>query len=104
MRLHLHFLHRPVQVLGSDRVTGLRFERTEFDGAGGVRGTGLFTEHPVEAVYRAVGYPGSQLDGLLFDHDALRLDKRERRAGEERGRERMKVVPRAEMLAISRTT
>jgi ferredoxin--NADP+ reductase len=187
-RLHLHFLHRPVQVLGSDRVTGLRFERTEFDGAGGVRGTGLFTEHPVEAVYRAVGYTGSHLDGLPFDHDAgvlvhdagrvldldgsllpgvyavgwikrgpvglightkgcaletvgslladadglvaaphrdpgaieelladrgvahttwdgwLRLDKHERRAGEERGRERMKVVPRAEMLAISRTT
>jgi ferredoxin--NADP+ reductase len=185
-RLHLHFFHRPVAVLGSDRVTGVRFERTELDGTGGVRGTGLFTEHPVEALYRAVGYTGSHLDGLPFDHDGgvlvhdagrvleldgslmsgvyavgwikrgpvglightkgcaletvgslladvdglvaaprrdpaaieellavrgvdyttwdgwLRLDKHERQVGEERGRDRMKVVPREEMVAISR--
>ncbi|MGH8964291.1 MAG: FAD-dependent oxidoreductase, partial [Actinomycetes bacterium] len=69
-RLHLHFLQRPVALLGGDRVTGMRVERTELDGAGGARGTGVFTEYPVEAVYRAVGYTGSHLHGLPFDHDA----------------------------------
>ena len=28
-RLHLHFYHAPVEVLGDDRVEGVRFERTE---------------------------------------------------------------------------
>ena len=185
-RLHLHFLQRPVAVLGADRVTGLRVERTEPDGRGGVRGTGIHTDFPVEAVYRAVGNVGSHLAGLPFDHEGgvlvhdrgrvldldgsllpgvyavgwikrgpvglightkgcaletvgslladadglvpaprrdpaaidgllaargvgyttwdgwLQLDKHERRTGEERGRDRIKVVPRAEMVAISR--
>ncbi len=66
-RLHLHFFANPVEVLGTDRVEGFRYERTEPDGAGGVRGTGEFREVPVQAVYRAVGYFGSPLDGIPFD-------------------------------------
>lgn len=67
-RLHLHFYSKPVEVLGEDgRVAGFRFERTRSDGAGGVVGTGEFREVPVQAVYRAVGYFGSPLDGIPFD-------------------------------------
>jgi len=186
-RLHLHFLRRPVEVLGADRVTGLRTERMELTGDGSVRGTGEITEFPLQAVYRAVGYQGSHVAELAFDHDAgviphdagrvlaldgqqvpgvyavgwikrgpiglightkgcaletvgslladadgladvpesdpagidelltrrgveytswdgwLRLDKIERQLGEERGRERLKVVPREEMVELSRS-
>ncbi|MBC3192851.1 FAD-dependent oxidoreductase [Pseudonocardia sp. C8] len=180
-RVHLHFLARPDRVLGAERVEGLRVERTEYTGDGNVRGTGVFTEYPVGAVYRAVGYTGSEVAELPFDaargvipHEAgrvqgmpgvyavgwikrgpvglightkgcaletvgslladapdlpraprrdpaavpelldrrgvefttwdgwLALDKHERRLGEDRGRERMKVVPREEMVEISR--
>lgn len=66
-RVHLHFLHRPVEVLGDDRVTGLRTERTELTGDGTVRGTGQFHQWDVQAVYRAVGYFGTPLPGLPFD-------------------------------------
>ena len=67
-RLHLHFLHRPAEILGADgRVTGLRTERTELNGDGSVRGTGTFEEFDVQAVYRAVGYFGSPLPDLPFD-------------------------------------
>ncbi len=67
-RLHLHFLQAPVEVLGADgSVTGLRTERMELDGSGGVRGTGEHTDWPVQAVYRAVGYFGSPLDEVPFD-------------------------------------
>lgn len=66
-RLHLHFLKAPVEVLGEDRVTGLRTERMELDGSGGVKGTGEFHDWPVQAVYRAVGYFGSPLPELPFD-------------------------------------
>jgi ferredoxin--NADP+ reductase len=67
-RLHLHFFAKPVEVLGTDgHVSGFRWERTEPDGEGGVRGTGEFREVPVQALYRAVGYFGSPLDGIPFD-------------------------------------
>jgi ferredoxin--NADP+ reductase len=66
-RLHLHFFANPVEVLGTDAVEGFRYERTEPDGAGGVRGTGEIREVAVQALYRAVGYFGSPLDGIPFD-------------------------------------
>ncbi len=66
-RIHLHFLHRPVEILGTDHVTGIRTERTELVGDGTVRGTGEFVDTPVQAVYRAVGYFSSSLDGVAFD-------------------------------------
>jgi len=66
-RLHLHFYHAPVEVLGSDRVEGLRFERTEPTVDGGVRGTGEFREVPVQQVYRAVGYFGTPVVDAPFD-------------------------------------
>jgi ferredoxin--NADP+ reductase len=68
-RLHLHFFAKPTEVVaGPDgRVAAFRYERTEPDGAGGVRGTAEFREVEVQAVYRAVGYFGSPLDGIPFD-------------------------------------
>ncbi|WP_246295183.1 FAD-dependent oxidoreductase [Arthrobacter wenxiniae] len=68
-RLHLHFLHNPVEITGEDgQVTGITFERNELDGTGNVRGTGEFVEYPVQAVYRSVGYFGSALPDVEFDH------------------------------------
>ena len=66
-RLHLHFYAAPLEVLGDSHVTGFRYERTEPDGAGGVRGTGEIREVAVQALYRAVGYFGSPLPGVPFD-------------------------------------
>ena len=68
-RLHLHFFAKPVEVLGDEngRVRALRYERTASDGAGGVVGTGEFREVEMQALYRAVGYFGSELDGVPFD-------------------------------------
>lgn len=71
-RLHLHFYSKPDAVLTEDgpegeRVRAIRIERTEPDAEGGVRGTGEFVEHPVQAVYRAIGYFGSPLPGVPFD-------------------------------------
>ncbi len=66
-RIHLHFYAKPLEVLGTNEVAGFRFERTESDGAGGVRGTGEIREIAVQALYRAVGYFGSPLPGIPFD-------------------------------------
>lgn len=69
-RIHIHLCQAPVAILGTDRVEGLRTERTELIGNGTVRGTGEFVDTPVEAVYRAVGYMSSHLADLPFDHGA----------------------------------
>lgn len=66
-RLHLHWYAKPLEVVGNGRVEGLRWERSEPDGQGGVRGTGEIREVSVQAVYRAVGYFGSPLPGVPFD-------------------------------------
>lgn len=67
-RLHLHFLQTPIAIEGKDgKVSGLKMERNELDGTGNVRGTGEFVHYPVQAVYRAVGYFGSAVDGVEYD-------------------------------------
>jgi len=68
-RLHLHFFSSPKEILGEDgRVTGLRIERTTLDGNAGVTNTGKTREYSVQAVYRAIGYFGSELAEIPFDH------------------------------------
>ncbi|WP_250038036.1 FAD-dependent oxidoreductase [Paractinoplanes maris] len=66
-RLHLHFLQAPVAVLGSSRTEGLRTETQELTGDGSVRGTGVFTDWEVQAVYRAIGYLSRPIADLPFD-------------------------------------
>lgn len=67
-RIHLHFLQSPHEVLGEDgKVVGVRVERTALNGDGNVSGTGEFIDYPVQAVYRAVGYWGTEIDGVPFD-------------------------------------
>ena len=70
-RLHLHFLHSPVEIYDDPatpgKVAGMKFERTELDGTGNVRGTGEIVNYPVQAVYRAIGYFGSELPEVGYD-------------------------------------
>lgn len=70
-RPHLHFLHSPVEIHDSvetpGKVAGMRFERTELTGDGNVRGTGEIIDYPVQAVYRAIGYFGSESPEVGFD-------------------------------------
>ncbi len=62
-RVHLHFGARPVEILGEDRVGGLRLERMSAEG----QPTGETWVLPVQSVMRSVGYRGSVIDGVPFD-------------------------------------
>ncbi len=68
-RLHLHFYAKPLEVVPDENghVAAFRYERTKPDAEGGVVGTGEIREIPIQALYRAVGYFGSPLDGIPFD-------------------------------------
>ena len=68
-KIYIHFFEEPVEVLTDDagNITGLRTERQELDGKGGIRGTGKFTDWPVQQVYHAVGYRSEPVEGVPFD-------------------------------------
>ncbi|MGP2495870.1 FAD-dependent oxidoreductase [Schaalia turicensis] len=68
-RIHIHLFQSPAEIVADDQghVKAIRTERTELTGDGNVRGTGVITTWPVQAVYRAVGYYSSPIPGLPFD-------------------------------------
>ncbi|KWZ74829.1 putative NADPH-ferredoxin reductase FprA [Winkia neuii] len=68
-RIHIHLFEAPVAILPDEdgNVKAFRTERTKLNGDGTVSGTGEYTEWPVQAVYRAVGYFSSPVEGLPFD-------------------------------------
>lgn len=66
-RIHLHLRQRPVQLLGTDSVTGIEMERTASDELGRMVGTGELLRYDVGAVYRAVGYRSTPVPGMPFD-------------------------------------
>ncbi|MEJ6020279.1 FAD-dependent oxidoreductase [Corynebacterium sp. H113] len=74
-KLFIHFFEAPVEIIGEvdpetgqQRVAAIRTERTQFDGTGNVHGTGEYTEWPVGAVYRAVGYQSDPVPGVPFSN------------------------------------
>ena len=76
-RLHLHFWSKPVAITGTDgKVSGMKFERTkpaEGPAGAGVNGKVVGTEdirdYDLQAVYRAIGYWGSELPEVPFNHE-----------------------------------
>lgn len=68
-RIHLHLFESPVEIVADEQgnVSAFRTERTQLVGDGSVKGTGKFTEWPVQAIYRAVGYFSSAIPGVPFD-------------------------------------
>lgn len=66
-RVSVRFWRRPVEILGTDRVTALRLERTALEESGRVTGTGAYELLPVQLVLRSVGYRSVPLAGVPFD-------------------------------------
>lgn len=65
-RVHFKFFANPVEILGGDRVEGLRVEKTEvIDGR--PEGTGEFEDIPCGLVIPAIGYYSEPIDGVPFD-------------------------------------
>ena len=65
-RVHFAFYAAPVEILGGERVEGLRLERTRVEGGRAV-GTGAFFEIPCGLVVPAIGYRAEPLEGMPFD-------------------------------------
>ncbi|MFI6903573.1 FAD-dependent oxidoreductase [Nonomuraea sp. NPDC050394] len=82
-RLDVRFWLRPVEILGTERVEGLKLERTRLED-GRVVGTGVYETLPVGMVLRSVGYQSVPLPGVPFDTGSMTVPNE---AGRVRGRE-----------------
>ena len=67
-RVHFQFFAAPREILGGDKVEGIRMERTEVVDGRAV-GTGEFFEIETSLVLPAVGYRSGGLEGLPFNDD-----------------------------------
>ncbi len=64
-RVHFVFFANPVEILGGDRVTGVRFEKTRVENGRAV-GTGETFDIPCGLVIPAIGYFSNPLPGVPF--------------------------------------
>ena len=78
-RLSVRFWLRPVEIMGTERVTGLRLERTRLDESGRVVGTGEYEVLQVQMVLRSVGYQSVPLPGVPFDERSATVPNAEGR-------------------------
>ena len=89
-RIVLRFLVSPVEILGTDRVEGIRIVHNELvegdDGALRARPTDIAEELDCGLVFRSIGYLGTRIDGVPFDDQSCtipneggRIDGRVRR-------------------------
>ncbi len=65
-RIHFEFYARPVEVLGTDRVEGLRLERTRVEHGKAV-GSNEFFEIACGLVVASIGYRSRPISGVPFD-------------------------------------
>jgi ferredoxin--NADP+ reductase len=70
-KVRARFFVSPVEVLGQERVEGLRLEKNRLvkdeKGVFKAQGTGVYEEIPCQLVFRSIGYKGHQLPGVPFD-------------------------------------
>ncbi len=66
-RLIVRFWLRPVEILGTERVSGITLERTAIAADGAFGGTGEFETLSAQMVLRSVGYQSVPLPGVPFD-------------------------------------
>jgi len=78
-RLVVRFWLRPVEVVGTERVSGLTVERTRLDEQGRFTGTGEYETIPAQMVFRSVGYQSVPLAGVPFDENTATVPNAEGR-------------------------
>ena len=68
-RVHFGFFLSPVEILGENRVEGVRCERTTVDANGKAKGTGEMVDIPAQLVVTCIGSRAYPIDNLPFNDD-----------------------------------
>ena len=65
-KVHLQFLASPVEIIGKDHVTSVKFEKNILKGGRAV-GTGAYFEIDADIVITAIGYKSRPIPGIAYD-------------------------------------
>ena len=88
-RIVLRFLVSPVEILGSERVEGIRFVHNELvegdDGSLRPRPTDLSEELDCGLVFRSIGYQGTRIPGVPFDERSCTIPNEHGRISDRTG-------------------
>lgn len=76
VKMHIRFCAKPVEVLGDEKVTGLRLEKTELKD-GEYVGTGETFEVECGLIIPCIGYLSNHLEGTAFDEGRGRFPNEE---------------------------
>lgn len=82
VRIVFDFFHRPVRILGTDRVEGVEVALTRVDEAGNATDTGETRVIPCGLVIAAIGYRSLPLEGAAFDARSGRFANQDGRIDE----------------------
>ncbi len=69
--VNIHHWAKPVELIGGDHVTTIRFERTKLEGSGRLTSTGEQFELTADAVFKAIG---QTLDADVFSADSTGVE------------------------------
>lgn len=70
-QIHIHFLKSPVALLGTTRLEGVRLEKNRLEGEPmklRAVGRGIYQDIPCGLLFRSVGYRGTEMPQVPFDH------------------------------------
>jgi ferredoxin--NADP+ reductase len=88
-RMVLRFLVSPVEILGTDRVEGIRIAHNELvegdDGSLRARPTDITEELDCGLVFRSIGYQGTRIDGVPFDERSCTIPNERGRISDRSG-------------------
>ncbi|MGY8985575.1 MAG: FAD-dependent oxidoreductase [Sphingomonadales bacterium] len=72
VKLHIMFYASPIEILGKEKVTGIKFEKTKVED-GKCVGLGEYFEIPCKMVLSAIGYKSTPISGAPFDGERGRF-------------------------------
>ena len=88
-RIVLRFLVSPVEILGTERVEGIRIAHNELvegdDGSLRARPTDITEELDCGLVFRSIGYQGTRIDGVPFDERSCTIPNERGRIADRSG-------------------
>jgi len=75
--IEFKFYAKPLEVLGDDKVNGIRLEINRLNKKNNVIGTGETFELKAGLIITAIGYHGEKIDGIPFDEQSGKIINKE---------------------------
>ncbi len=69
-KLNFIFFHKPIEIIGNEKVESIKFEKTKLEGSE-LKSTGEITEIKCGLIISAIGYKPKNISGLKISNDVV---------------------------------